>query len=153
MNADVARNPPAFVELAGAVVASIRRLHSVYSDTIDRGKGPIEFTFRDGRVLRLDAGPDGEALAVFTEPWVGPFRSPLSPENTEFVGRSGKWTEFDVSADSPYSGLILSPVTEFAPIRTPHGKLVGVVVVTLAGSLKIETHGADEIWVTSTNAE
>jgi hypothetical protein len=150
MNAEVAQDPPAFVGFAGAVIASIRRLHHVYLDAIDRGKGPIEFTFSDGRVLRLDAGPDGEALAIFTRPWVDPFQS---PENAEFVARSGKWTEFDVSADSPYSGLILSPVTDFVPIRSPSGKLVGVVVVTLAGSLKIETHGADEIWVTSTNAE
>ena len=153
MNAEGAQNPPAFVDLAGAVVASIRRLHYVYLDRIDRRKGPIEFAFRDGRVLRLDAGPDGEALAVFTVPWVDPFRSPLSPENAEFVAQSGKWEAFDVSADYPSSDLILSPVTEFVPIRTPRGKLVGVVVVTPAGSLKIETHGADEIWVTSTNAE
>jgi hypothetical protein len=121
-------------DLAGASIASVGRQHYVYRNKIDRAKGPIELTFRDGRLLRLECGADGEALAIFTEPWVDPFRGPLSPENAEFVARSGKWTQFDVSADSLYSAFIGSLVTDLVPIRSQHGKVVGVDVVRQRGT-------------------
>jgi hypothetical protein len=152
VDSEAAEIPAVFADLAGAVIASVRRLHYVYQNKIDRAKGPIEFRFRDGRLLRLDCGPDGEALAIFAQPWVDPFRSPLSSENAEFVARSGKWTQFDVSADSRYSAFIGSAVTEVVPIRSPLGKVVGVDVVTPARYMKIECN-ADELWVTFRNAD
>jgi hypothetical protein len=152
VNRGAAPDLAVLAEFVGAAIATIERQFYVYGGDINRQKGPVEFTFRNGRTLRLDVGGDGESLKILTRPWIDPFPPPLSAENAEFVASSGKWTRFDVSATQPYVGLIGSPVTEFVPIVASGGNLVGVVVATSTGSVNVECD-ADEVRVTLTNAE
>jgi hypothetical protein len=152
VNRDAAPDLAVLAEFVGTAIATIERQFYVYGGDVNREKGPVEFTFRDGRTLRLEVGGDGESLKVLTQPWVDPFPSPLSAENAEFVASSGRWTRFDVSATKPYVGLIGGLVIEFVPIVAPAGKLVGVVVATSTGSVSVECD-ADEVRVTLANAE
>src|SRR5436190_1195550 len=89
------------VDLAGVVgqrITTIRRIFFVAGGVVERSNGPIEFSFEDGSCLLLESGPDGETLRLSRASWQDPFLAPLSPENADFVARSGKWTAFCVSA-------------------------------------------------------
>jgi hypothetical protein len=135
--------------LRDRTVNRIRRIRYLAGGQVTTENGPIELTLADGHAVWLDAGPDGEALAVEAGAWPDPFAPPLSPENEEFVARSGKWTAFDVSGDPPYERLVGSRVTAVAPVRTD-GKVTGSRIVTTAGSLYIEVAG-DELTVLITD--
>jgi hypothetical protein len=61
-------------------------------------EGPIEFGLGDGSFLLFECGGSGEDLSVSRAPWIDPFVEPLSPENAEFVIRSGKWEALDLGS-------------------------------------------------------
>jgi hypothetical protein len=122
------RDAASLQQFAGKSVTGVRRVWYVLRGEIDRSVGPIELAFADGSVLLLDAGPDGEALAVSTARWVDPFAPPLSHENERFVETSGKWTAFNVSDVTPYSALVGAVVDDMQPQMSARGKLIGVTV-------------------------
>jgi hypothetical protein len=134
-------------EFVGGEIASIARRFYVFEGVAADDRGPVEFVFQDGRFVGLDVGGDGESIRLDEEPWVDPFRRPLSRENAEFVDSSGKWTRFDVSTIEAYAYLIGSRVSQFAPVMGSSGKVIGLGVMTSTGSMRIECD-ADEVWVT-----
>lgn len=136
--------------VVGSEAKSVQRVRYVFRGKVDSENGPIQFRFDSNEVRCFDAGPDGEALAVATSPWADPFNEPLSEENRRFIDSSGKWAEFDVSTEAPYSASIGRQLVAHAPIRTADGKLVGLVLDFGGGSITLETHGADELFVTVT---
>jgi hypothetical protein len=125
----------------------VQRVRYVFQGAISDDDGPLQISFEGGVMLRFDAGADGETLHVDTTPWVDPFAEPLSDENREYVERSGKWTEFDVSDESPYSALIGETVYEVRLITETDGKLVGVIISGGSTELAAST-GADNLQVT-----
>jgi hypothetical protein len=122
----------------------VRRIWYVLGGEILSTAGPLELRFADESAVVLNAGPDGEALAMDTSRWVDPFAPPLSPENEQFVASSGKWTSFDVSDEEPYARVVGGTVDRVDPQMTPEGKLVGIGI--LAGPTIIRAVvGADEL--------
>lgn len=132
--------------LAGQVNCRIRRILYVFRGEVASCAGPIEFGFTDDSVVLLDAGPDGEAMAVKAAAWTDHFAEPLSRENREFVEKSGKWTAFDVSSQNPYSRFIGERIRQVTLIRTPENKIIGVTLATLRSTLRVEIQG-DEVTV------
>jgi hypothetical protein len=132
--------------LEGRVACRIRRIRYVVRGEVMPDTGPIEFSFTDGSIVLLDAGPDGEALAVRAAAWIDHFAEPLSIENRQFVEQSGKWTAFDVSAQKPYSRLIGEQIGQVIPIRTLENKIKGVALTTRESTVRVEIE-ADEVTV------
>jgi hypothetical protein len=130
----------------GATVDRIRRVFYVYRDEVDRRAGALEVRFSDGTVRLFDAGPDGERLAVSDQVWVDAFEGHLDDVNREYVAKSGKWTAFDVSDESPYADLIGARVEAAAAIAGRDGSSVGVVM-NVAGRELRASAGADELLV------
>jgi hypothetical protein len=91
----------------------------------------------------LDAGPDGESLAIRRSRWKDPFAEPLSLENRAFVERSGKWTAFDVSNDPLYRELVGQAVSSVEPLLTQTGKVKGATLFTSGGALRSEVEADD----------
>jgi hypothetical protein len=133
----------ALTDTVGKVIVGIRRIRYVVSGNIVSTSGPIELVFRDGSAVTLDAGPDGEALAVSDSRWKDPFEEPLSRENRSFVEQSGKWTAFDVSTEPPYREIIGQTVERVKPLLTPAGKVKGATLFTSAGGLRSEVEADD----------
>ena len=131
-------------QLVGKSITGVRRIHYVLRGEVNDSAGPIEIAFVDGSAVVLDAGPDGEALAVAPSLWVDPFAPPLSPENERYVGSSGKWTAFDVSSKSPYTALIGAEVDAVEPHLSPEGRLVGATIRAGETVVRAEVEG-DEI--------
>jgi len=137
---------PSLPHLHGKVIVGVRRVWYCLRDDVTSTVGPIELSFTDGSVVRLDVGPDGEALAIATSAWVDPFAPPLSTENELFVETSGKWSAFDVSGQAPYSKLVGAAIAEVKPHYTPNGKPVGATIH--AGSAVVRANvDADELVV------
>jgi hypothetical protein len=91
----------------GREIVRVRRVNYVNPDgTRDISRGPIEVTFHDDVVLRLESGSDGASIRLRVGEWRDPFAEPLSADNRDFVQSSGKWDVFDVSSDPDYRTLI-----------------------------------------------
>jgi hypothetical protein len=116
----------ALADLRGRRVRGVRRIHYTHAGEVERANGALELTLDDGRVLLLDAGPDGEALVARGGPWVDPFAPPLSPENADFVATSGKWSAFEPEPDDPLHSAIGQQVQDVEVATLPQGKPVGV---------------------------
>lgn len=132
--------------LIGKRIASIRRLLYVFAGRVRSDIGPIEVSFSDGSTFLFNVGPDGESLRIEEGLWRDPFQEPLSPENREFVARSGKVTAFDVSAKRPYDALIGRTVLDLQPIVGLLDKITGASIITDARTIRV-TIGADEVLV------
>jgi hypothetical protein len=135
--------------LIGKRIASIRRLLYVFAGKVDSDIGPVELTLSDGSIFLFNVGSDGASLRVDEEGWQDPFEEPLSPENREFVERSGKWTAFDVSSKQPYNALIDRTVVDVQPIMGQLHKIVGAGIITDIGTLRV-TIAFDEVLVAVT---
>jgi hypothetical protein len=112
----------------GDTVTGIRRIHHVLGDTVNRGVGAVEFRFASGKILFCDAGPDGDSIALTNAAWIDPFERRMTPENLEFIRRSGKRTAFDVSSHELFRGLIGGKVFDIAPMIGLSGKKFGLVI-------------------------
>jgi hypothetical protein len=130
----------------GCSIQRIRRVLYVVRNEVTNVSGPIELTFSSGDILVFDAAPDGEALSAERSTWTDYFAEPLSPDNREYVERSGKWTAFDVSEQLPYSHLIAERLEEVIPVETPEGKLIGATIKTGHCALHVEVE-SDELFV------
>jgi hypothetical protein len=128
-------------------IARVQRVRYVFEGSVTDDDGPLQVSFDSGALLRFDVGGDGEILKVDTTPWVDPFKEPLSDENRECVVQSGKWTEFDVSEEPPYSSVIGDTVYQVRLITLTDGKLVGVIFSGGKSELAAST-GADNLQVT-----
>jgi hypothetical protein len=133
-------------DLLTCIVSRVRRINYVQPDgSRNASEGPIEFTLDDGgAVLRLESGADGESLRFRTGEWVDPFAEPLSPENREFVARSGKWTAFDVSADEDYRGVIGQHVKNLN-LMSRNGKVIGIELQFASMTIRAEVAADDLI--------
>jgi hypothetical protein len=138
--------PVPLVNLVGRVVIAIRRIFYEVRGVVNRSNGPIEFAFRDGGYLVLDAGADGYTLAAFSERWHDPFSGSLSAENAAFVEKSGKWTAFDVSAEAPYAALIGRAIRHVEFVCDEDEKLIGVEISFETVTIRAIV-GADELLV------
>ncbi|MEU7475729.1 hypothetical protein AB0A63_07075 [Lentzea sp. NPDC042327] len=113
-------------ELLGSVIAKVRRVNYVRpGGHREAEEGPIELTLENGAVLLFESGSDGESLRLSTGEWADPFAGPLSPENQDFVARSGKWTAFDVSSEGDYRELVGRRVEDISLV-VESGKTTGV---------------------------
>jgi hypothetical protein len=133
-------------QFVGKLITGVRRVWYVLRDDVNDSAGPIEIAFADGSAVVLDAGPDGEALAISTARWVDPFEPPLSPENEQYVEASGRWTAFDVSGQAPYSALVGVALDGVEPHVNPGGKLIGATMRAGTTVVRAEVEG-DEISV------
>jgi hypothetical protein len=71
---------------------------------------------------------DGASVVAEEIAWVDPFVEPVSPENREFVDRSGKWEIFDVSADREFSSFLGKLLTVAEVAHDEHGILSRVTL-------------------------
>lgn len=133
----------------GRTVMAARRIRYVYRGSIRNEHGTLELTFEDGSSICLDAGGDGETLAVTQGPWIDPFAEPLSEVNREFVDRSGKWSAFELSASEMLGQIIGQSVVEVDPRRGFMDKLVGIRFGLVSADL-VAIAEADELHVTLT---
>jgi hypothetical protein len=138
--------PVPLINLVGQVVISIRRIFYEVRGVANRSNGPIEFAFRDGGYLELDAGADGYTIAAFPERWHDPFSGLLTAENAAFVEESGKWTAFDVSDEAPYAALIGRAIGHLESVRDEDEKLTGVEISFETATIRAIV-GADELLV------
>jgi hypothetical protein len=132
--------------LVGRTIVAVRRILYVFRGEVTYSAGPIEYTFRGGDSLWLDAAGNGYALAAFSGPWLDPFVETLSPENATFVEQCGKWTAFDVSADESFAPLIGHEITHVGFMRDDVGILIGVEIATDTLVVRAEV-GRDELLV------
>lgn len=109
----------------GRTLVRIRRVLYTHRGAVTQGGGPLELTFADGTAVVLDAGGDGESLAVVAGTWSDPFEEPLSEENRAFVEKSGKWAAFEVSARDPVRRAVGSQILQVEEVRNPSKKIVG----------------------------
>ena len=130
----------------GKTVTSVRRIFYVFGDEVETSEGAVEFSFDDSTVLLLDSGADGERLRVGTERWMDPFEGKVTPENIEYVARSGKYTAFDVSAEFPYSDVLGGTVDDVEMTTLPSGAVSGVSFLIGTLTLSAQTI-ADELIV------
>lgn len=135
-------------QVVGSRVASIQRLRYVDGRSAPSDDGPLQFCFDSGEVRRFDAGGDGERLAVGVTRWQDPFAEPLSDENRRFVLASGAWREFDVTREDPYRAVVGERLLGYRTTRTSLDALDGVILEFEELSIILETHGADELFVT-----
>ena len=135
--------------LAGFLSSAVARVRCVNyvspGGSRDANEGPVEVSLDNGVVFRLESGSDGESLRFAIGKWVDPFIEPLSPENREFVARSGKWTAFDVSGDQNFGRFIGQRIKDLN-LLTAWGKVVGIELVFGSATLKAEVR-ADELFV------
>jgi hypothetical protein len=135
----------------GVRIGRIYRQHYVFGGTADERTGALQLNFDDGRTLLLDSGSDGESLRIKTDPWADPFLGPraLNKQNEEFVARSGKWTEFEITKDSdfplqpdlrPFLGATIVPIR---PRFVADGRVTGAYITTTAGVIRAEVEGDD----------
>jgi hypothetical protein len=138
----------------GAAIARISRQHYVYMGSVDVQNGALQLQFGDGRTLLLDSGSDWGSLTIMTAPWVDPFLPPeeQSEENEEFVARSGKWTEFEITEETtpplepdlrPFLGAVILSIR---PRLDEDGRVTGAQLNTAAGQIRAEVE-ADELKV------
>jgi hypothetical protein len=98
---------PALASTLGAVIVGIRRIFYVFQGSVNSSVGALELTFADGGVIVLDSGADGESLVVSTLRWEDPFlEGVMSPVNSDFIAKSGKWSAFDVSEIVGYEAFV-----------------------------------------------
>ncbi|WP_216911119.1 hypothetical protein [Nocardia noduli] len=114
------------VGVRGKTVTSVRRIFYVFGDDVETSEGAVEFSFDDSSILLLDSGADGERLRVSTERWTDPFDGKMTPENIDYVARSGKYTAFDVGPEFPYSDILGRAVDGVELMTLPSGEVSGV---------------------------
>ena len=133
--------------IVGAVVTSVGRVFYVYQGETNTEVGALVFEFADGRHMRIDSGPDGEALKVVARRWEDPFREDqMTPENRRFVELSGKWTAVDVSRNPGYVEIIGGVITDVTPVLAFGGKIIGAIFETSKGVLRTDVE-ADDLYV------
>lgn len=132
--------------ILSASIVRVRRINYVRPGGVrDVGEGPVEVALDNGAVFRLESGGDGESLRVAVGEWIDPFAEPLSPENREFVARSGKWVAVDVSSDRDFGKLIGARLSDLN-LLIASGKIVGVELVFGSVTMRAEVR-ADELYV------
>jgi hypothetical protein len=139
------QRPPNLASLVGDSATRIRRAFHEYHGEVDKSVGELELTLASTRLIRLGVGRGGEALAVSSEPLRDAFDGPLSAENAAYVSESGKWTIFDLSDSPDYREVIGTPITDAAPIESPRGILVGVILQTSTRSMTVQVEFDDLI--------
>jgi hypothetical protein len=108
----------------GKIVAGIRRVCYVHSSSVS-DTGPLEITFEDGTSVVVDAGADGEKLALSAGPWMDPFREPLSEENRRFVETSGKWTLCELAAQDPLQRVLGHQIVRVDELQNSSHSVIG----------------------------
>lgn len=127
----------------GTHVTTLRRVLFCHGATVQGDEGPIELGFSDGLTLLFECGASGEDLTVSRGPWIDPFEEPLSPENTEFVMRSGKWEAFDLGSHLwSYRRLVGRVLTAATPMGSSGVRLVledsAVDITAVADELRVQ---------------
>lgn len=101
------------VALVGCSVQVIARRFYTLGPEVDDTRGALHLAFSSDRVLNVDTAADW-TLVLADEPWVEPFREPLSDDNRRFIEAGGRWTAHDVSAQEPYRDLVGSRLASYA---------------------------------------
>lgn len=141
-------------DLLTSAITRVRRINYVQPDGHrEVSEGPVEFALDNGAVLRLESGADGESVRLCVGEWVDPFEEPLTPENWEFVARSGKWGAFDVSSEDGFRRLVGQRVSNLGLILG-NNKVTGVEIrfgsmlvraEVVADELRVDLHD-DSAW-------
>jgi hypothetical protein len=148
------RLPAALSGFEGARISRISRQHYVYKGSVDDRNGALQLEFGDGRTLLLDSGSDGYSLRIDRAPWIDTFLIPeaRTKENEEFIARSGKWTEFEITEETtfplepdlrPFLGAVIQSIR---PRLDEDGLVTGAQINTTAGHMRAEVE-ADELKV------
>lgn len=112
--------------LVGKVIVRIERVFFVYKGQVNETHGALQVSLKDGTVVLLRGGGNGQTLCVELEGWRDPFESPLSSVNEEFVAESGKWSLFDVSSSDSFKEYIGRTIRQTLFIRDLDNNLRGV---------------------------
>ena len=115
--------------LLGQQVVGVERIHYTHHGQVTRDTGPLQVTTSSSDSLLLSGGGDGASLRVERGPWVDPFAGELSPENEEYVERSGNFDIFDAAEDPKYGRLVGGIIGAICPIRDEVGLLRGLEIV------------------------
>lgn len=127
----------------GQLVTRVRRVFFEVDGGCDRSVGALEISFDDGVSIVFDVAGNGQDISIKPRSWADPFEGKMTAENIEFVRRSGKWTAFDVSVDSPYSSLIGKPLTKQTPIIIEGNGMIGVSMDIGGHTVKAEVVADD----------
>jgi hypothetical protein len=130
----------------GQPVRRVRRIHYTFDGVADTDFGPVELTVGK-RVFLIDNASDGDSLRVLAEEWHDPFAEPMSPENREFVAKSGKWTAYDVSGDPEFAAFTGDLLQSVEPFSNSDGKVTGVALRTAGGGTVRLDVIADELYL------
>lgn len=132
---------------AGDIIERVCRLkYQIGHEVVSDDSGAVEIAFASGSTLFCDSGPDGDSVRMHHEAWVDPFAGPLSPENEDYVRKSGKWTKCDVSDEDPFVHVVGRKLTDIAPMSGAAGKLYGLLL-NASGFLIAVYANADELHV------
>ena len=130
----------------GDFIEGITRIFYVFDDEVNRDAGGIELILRNGSIIHLDSGGDGEALVISKDPWQDGFELATTLEDLEFVRTHGKWTRFDVSREARFRDLIGRSIDAVNLVLTPAGKVVGATFWVASQMLRVEVD-ADDLYV------
>lgn len=109
----------------GRRLTGMRRVRYIHHGSVYSDRGILELSFEAAEPVLVDAGADGETLAVRRGPWVDPFAEPLSEVNREFVERSGKWTAFVIGRGDKLGRIIGRTLDHVEPQSNWTGQICG----------------------------
>ena len=122
----------------------IDRVLCEVAGVVEPGDGPLEVHLEDGAVFVFSGASDGESLRVETQSWTDPFDGATSPENEEFVAKSGKWSRVSVSSEAPYSELIGAKVNAVELLENEFRREAGLAIETEARTLWFVVQGDED---------
>lgn len=116
----------------GREIEQIQRVFFDWNGEVDETDGQVIFVFRDSSVLRFIDAAGGDRIEVSETTWMPPNIQPGSP---------GSWKLVDVSATSPFAGLIGVKILAVKPLLSRFGALTGVNVVVGGSGMFIVAQG------------
>lgn len=134
----------AVASLIGKTISTVELV--VYQEpggALEDGDYAVQFSTPTAVLLLWGRG-DGETLRVDDSAWVDPFIEPFSPENREYVARSGKWVKRDAPQVSRAGMTVGRRLVQAAPLRDAGTRLRGVALEFEGGLELLYVVAADE---------
>ena len=125
---------------AGKVIASIRRIIYV-TDQEHSENTQFELTFADNTVFLLGVASDGDSMSLSTTPWNDPFHNKRTPENLEFLQKSGHWVASDASDSKALQSMIGGTIQLIQMIIDYADRVTGVIFELSNASVIVRVAG------------
>lgn len=110
----------------GARLEAIARAFHEHRGEVDERCGPLELTFRGGRVLHLTTAGNAESVRVVGGRWFDPLADPVEGVDPAWAREHGRWVRVDLTRRRGYAGAIGQPLESLRWLANEHGSVAGV---------------------------